>query len=242
MRALLADPMYKGFILGPPFWGPVSEKFGRKIPMLVGSGFSALFTLMPALGNNVPTILLGRFMAGAFGASPAAIVSGAATDNWGPIGRGINLTVCVGSIFGAPLLGPVVGNFIVQSASWRWVMWVMVILVLSITAFCAVFLSETYPPTILKSRARKLRKSTGDSNIKCEFDTESTSVKVVCQVYLVRPWGMCCAPKRPFLSILWLIIHSPLLHRAHPCSRHNLPSLHLWDSLPLHLRISLCIR
>ncbi|KAI4210585.1 MAG: hypothetical protein LQ351_006563 [Letrouitia transgressa] len=181
-----------GFCLGPPFWGPLSEKFGRKIPLLTGSGGGALFSLMPALGHNVPVILIGRFLAGACGASPATIVGGAASDNWHALGRGINITVAVGSIFGAPLFGPIIGGFITKSVTWRWTMWLMVILGGSVTAFCVVFLPETYAPVLLKRRTKRLRKSTGDPNIKCSFDNEKMAFGVVCNIYLVRPWTLLC--------------------------------------------------
>ena len=186
-----AKPFIQGFCFGPPFWGPLSEKFGRKIPMLIGSGGAALFSLLPALGTNVPVILIGRFVAGAFGAAPATIVSGAATDNWDAIGRGINLTVAVGSIFGAPLLGPIIGGFIVRNSTWRWTMWAMIILGGSVTAFCAIFLPETYAPVLLKRRAAQLRKRSGDDSIRCSLDNERNSLSVICHVYLVRPWSKC---------------------------------------------------
>ena len=165
--------------------------------MLTGSGGAALFSLLPALGPNVPVILIGRFIAGAFGAAPATIVSGAATDNWYAVGRGINLTVAVGSIFGAPLFAPIIGGFISKSLTWRWTMWIMVILGGSVTAFCAVFLPETYAPVLLKRRTKRLRKSTGDASIRCAFDNEKTVLSVICNVYLVRPWSM----SSPFLGI-----------------------------------------
>lgn len=168
----------------------MSEKFGRKLPMLTGSGGAALFSLMPALGQNIPTILVGRFLAGSFGAAPITIVSGASTDNWHAVGRGINLTVAVGSIFGAPLFAPIIGGFITKSVTWRWTMWVMVIFGGSVTAFCAVFLPETYAPVLLKRRTKILRKSTGDMSIRCSFDNEKTALNVIFKVYLVRPWRM----------------------------------------------------
>ena len=158
--------------------------------MLTGSGGAAIFTLMPALGQNVPTILIGRFLAGSFGAAPLTIVSGASTDNWHAVGRGLNLTVAVGSIFGSPPLAPIIGGFITKSVNWRWTMWVMVMLGGSVTAFCTVLLPETHSPFLLKRRTQRLRKSTGDMSIRCSFDNEKTALSVIFRVYLVRPWGM----------------------------------------------------
>ena len=182
---------FQGFTFGPPFWGPLSEKFGRKPPLLCGLAISCVWSIMVALGHNVPTVMIGRFLTGVFGAAPVAIVGGAATDNWGPVARGINLTMIIGMLFGGPLLGPIIGNFVVQSnIGWRWNMWLVVIAGLVVSFLCLASLPESYPPAILRSKARKLRKETGDPNIKCKFDYESTSVGYICRVYLVRPWSM----------------------------------------------------
>ena len=157
--------------------------------MLAGSGGAAIFSLMPALGQNVPTLLVGRFLTGTCGAAPLTIVPGAASDNWRATGRGVSLAVAVGSIFGAPMLAPVIGGFIVKTVSWRWTMWVMVIFGGSVTAICAAFLPETYPPVLLKRRTKRLREETGDENIRCSFDNERTDLGVIVNVYLIRPWG-----------------------------------------------------
>ncbi len=220
----------QGFCFGPPFWGPLSEKFGRKMPMLIGSGGAAVFSLMPALGQSIPTILIGRFIAGSFGAAPATIVSGASTDNWHAVGRGINLTVAVGSIFGAPLFAPIIGGFIAKSVTWRWTMWFMIILGGTVTAFCTIFLPETYAPVLLKRRTKRLRKDTGDMSIRCSFDNEKTALSVICNVYLVRPWRM---PFRIFVFNALKFADSPHTHRAYSRACDNISSLHLRDLLSL---------
>lgn len=158
--------------------------------MLAGLGISCVWTVMTAVGQNAATVIVGRFLAGVFGASPASIIGGAATDNWGPIARGINLTLVVGTVFGGPLLGPVIGSFVVQSGlGWRWNMWIMVIFIGAVSLLCLAILPETYPPSVLKQKTKSLRKQTGDPSIKCRFDDDSMSIKHICQTYLVRPWG-----------------------------------------------------
>ena len=162
--------------------------------MLSGLAISGVWTMMAAVGQNAATVLLGRFLGGLFGASPASIIGGAATDNWGPIARGISLTLVVGMTFGGPLLAPVIGNFVVQDGlGWRWNMWIMVIFSGLVSLVCLFALPEMYPPMVLKQKSRRLRKETGDPTIKCNFDDESMSIKHICQVYLVRPWGRTTA-------------------------------------------------
>lgn len=159
--------------------------------MLLGLAIGCLWTIMTAVGQNAATIIIGRFLTGVFGAAPVAIIGGAATDNWGPVARGINLTVVVGMTFGGPLLGPVIGNYVVQNGlGWRWNMWIMAIFAGVISLICSVALPELYHPSVLKQKTKRLRKETGDQSIRCQFDDEKLSIKHICSVYLVRPWGM----------------------------------------------------
>jgi DHA1 family multidrug resistance protein-like MFS transporter len=64
-----------GFALGPLAWGPLSEKFGRKTPLLTGFFAFAIFQIPLALGRNLETILVSRFLEGAFGAASMVINS-----------------------------------------------------------------------------------------------------------------------------------------------------------------------
>lgn len=51
-------------------------------------------------------------------------------DIWGPRDRGIALAAFVVAPFAGPGIGPTIGGYIVQSgADWRWVLWVLAILV-----------------------------------------------------------------------------------------------------------------
>ncbi|EMR65769.1 putative mfs multidrug protein [Eutypa lata UCREL1] len=65
-----------GLAVGPILFGPLSEVFGHLIPFSVTVLGLAAFQLPVALAENVPTILIGRFLAGAFGSGSYSIVSG----------------------------------------------------------------------------------------------------------------------------------------------------------------------
>lgn len=79
----------QGYTVGPPIWGPLSEKFGRKPPMVVGMTLFTIFCLPVALAKNPASILVGRFLSGMFGAAPLAIVGGGLVDLWDSIDRGV---------------------------------------------------------------------------------------------------------------------------------------------------------
>jgi MFS family permease len=162
--------------------------------MLVGVGVASIFSIMVAVGKNYATLMLGRFLSGCFGVAPIAVL-GAVTDNWSAIDRGVALSSAIGMVFSGPVIGPIVGNFICASyLGWRWTMWVVVIFGLSMTALFIFTLPETYPPQRLMKKSARLRKETGDPNIRCKFDNESMALEYITRVYFIRPWSMYSFP------------------------------------------------
>jgi MFS family permease len=68
-----------------------------------------------------------------------------------------------------PVTGPLIGGFAAEYLGWRWTNWLVMILsgVGWIMISC---IKETYAPSILKWRAAKLRKETGDDRWWCRYD------------------------------------------------------------------------
>ena len=62
-----------GYCVGPLIWGPLSETYGRKLPMLIAFIFYTGFQVGCALSPNTASILIFRFLGGAFAASPLVI-------------------------------------------------------------------------------------------------------------------------------------------------------------------------
>lgn len=172
--------------------------------MLLGITISSLFDLMPALGKDVATVLIGRFFGGLFGVAPVAIFGGVVSDTWPVSQRGDAMALAVSLVFSGPTFGPVFGGFIIGSDSgvldWRWTMWVVVIVGLGASVVCAFVFPETYAPVILEMRARALRKKTGDGNIQTALNREGLGLGEITRVYLVRPF---CA----YSLIEYLCIH-----------------------------------
>ena len=179
-----------GYAIGPIFFSPLSEKYGRKWPTLIGVFGSALFCICVALGQNIPTVLLGRFFEGTFGAAPIAIVGGGIVDIWGPEERGVALSIGIGSVMASPVLAPVIGNFIVQSyLGWRWTAWLSGIMGLACSILILIGLPETFAPVLLQRKATKAR-AAGNPAAHSQFDATGRGLGNVVRVYLVRPFVM----------------------------------------------------
>jgi MFS family permease len=114
-----------GFAFGPQVFGPLSELYGRKFPLVLGIFLSAIFNIPTATAPNLATIMISRFFAGVFGAAPYAIAGGCFHDMLDPVHVQIGVAFFAVSTAGGPALGPVVGAGLVSTGSdgWRWVGW-----------------------------------------------------------------------------------------------------------------------
>lgn len=97
-----------GFALGPLCWAPLSELYGRRIPLFAGYCIFAIFQIPVAVAKNVETVLVCRFFVGLFGCSPLAVVGGAMADIWNPVDRAVAIAMFSASTFMGPVLGPIV--------------------------------------------------------------------------------------------------------------------------------------
>jgi len=96
-----------GFALGPLFWAPLSELYGRRIPLFSGYAIFAIFQIPVAVAQNLETIMICRFLQGLFGCSPLAVVGGAMADIWGPVDRAVAIAMFSAATFLGPTLGPI---------------------------------------------------------------------------------------------------------------------------------------
>ncbi|PWY96722.1 putative MFS transporter [Aspergillus sclerotioniger CBS 115572] len=226
-----------GYIFGFLTLGPLSEKFGRKWPLMIGVIISSLFELMPALGTNLTTVLVGRFFAGLSGISPVAVMGGVVSDCFATEQRGNAMAIAVALMFSGPTFGPVFGGFIVASPlHWRWTMWVMIICGLGLALLGVVFFPETYTPIILQARKQHKTPSL-QSPEKEEESSNSSNLAQVARLYLIRPFWLISTQPILFLltlyqSLLYGILY--LFYQSYPYTFGTLRGWHTGlNTLPL---------
>jgi len=77
-----------------------------------------------------------------------------------------------------------------QYVSWRWVFFTTSIFDLAVQVACFFFLKETHHPTILRNKAKALRKYTKNQNLHTEHEGPNHSMKKILMKSLVRPFIM----------------------------------------------------
>lgn len=86
---------------------------------------------------------------------------------------------------------------------WRWCFWIGLILA-GATLPLIIFMPETYAPVILKRRAQKLRKDTGNSSIVSPLEIQSRNLREMLLITISRPFRMLIHEYIVSLSSLYL--------------------------------------
>ncbi|KAH6639863.1 putative bicyclomycin resistance protein [Boeremia exigua] len=194
-----------GFAAGPLIWAPGSELVGRRWPLCVGILGSSIFTIGSAASKDIQTLIICRFFAGLFGASPLCVVPAVLADIYDNVYRGMAIQFYAMTVFGGPFLAPIVGEFVVASyLGWRWTLYLPAIIGFANSCFLLCFLQETSAPFVLIEKAARLRKQTGNWAIHAEQERVELDIKAVAQKYFTRPLRMLFTEPIVFLVSLYM--------------------------------------
>lgn len=108
-----------GFAVGPFFWAPSSEVVGRQILFTISYGALTAFNAGAAGSQNIATLIVLRFFAGAFGSSPLTNAGGVVADIFHSKDRGLGMAIFAAAPFLGPVLGPIVGGFVGETIGRR---------------------------------------------------------------------------------------------------------------------------
>ncbi|KAI0813998.1 MFS transporter [Xylaria sp. FL0064] len=177
-----------GEAAGPLLIAPLSEVFGR-YPVM--NGCNLLFILATALAAISQSTALFIGARALTGLSVASNVLGPAIvgDMFVSEQRGSAISfVMLAPLIGGSL-GPAIGGAIAETLGWRWVLWISVCLALACEIAFFTFFSETYKVAVLRRRAARLRRETGNPKLRTVFDMEDdrkSSLHKICEC-AIRP-------------------------------------------------------
>ncbi|KAG9556777.1 MFS general substrate transporter, partial [Aureobasidium melanogenum] len=180
-----------GFATGPILWAPMSELYGRRVPLLIASFGFSIFSIAVAVGKDLQTILICRFFGGFMGACPLTVVGAVFADMFNNAQRGVAVTVFSIAVFSGPLLAPFIGGFITTSyLGWRWCEYITAIMGFTGLALLVFLLEETYPPVILVNKAAELRRRTKNWGIHAKQEEIEINLRELVEKNLGRPMRM----------------------------------------------------
>lgn len=187
--ALVVSIYVLGFAVGPLVIAPVSEMYGRLIVYHICNILFVLFTAACAVSPNLSTLIGFRFVAGCAGSAPLTLGGGSIADMVVQERRGTAMTIfAMGPLIG-PIIGPVAGGYFSQAKGWRWIFWLLTIVGGGILISAFVFMRETYAPTILERKTKRLQRSTGNIHLRSKLDSGLTTQQLLARS-IVRPIKM----------------------------------------------------
>lgn len=102
-------------------YGPLSDRFGRRRPLLAGIGLFVLSSLMCALTDSAVSMIVLRVFQGAGAAAASSLALAISKDAYEGHERG-RVLATIGTITAiAPMIAPIFGGWILAGFSWRWI-------------------------------------------------------------------------------------------------------------------------
>lgn len=108
-----------GLAVGQLIIGPLSDKYGRKMPLLICITLFALSGIGIVMAENMQTLISFRFLQGISSAGGVVIARAAAADLYeGPeMARFFALLMSVNGV--APIIAPVIGSLLLEITDWH---------------------------------------------------------------------------------------------------------------------------
>lgn len=174
------------YAIGTMFWGPLSDKYGRKPILLVGMIIYSIASILCIFSANVYQLIIFRILQ-SIGCGAATAVSTAIVKDVYSGGKRVSILAVVQSMgMVSPIISPVVGAIILGCLSWRGVF-----IVLAIIGGLAVGGSVAMEETIDNRNTGNIIKSIGRLGIVAKNKAFSS---------LLITFSMIAIPSMSFIS------------------------------------------
>ncbi|CAJ2504754.1 Uu.00g121480.m01.CDS01 [Anthostomella pinea] len=191
------------FAFGPLLLGPCSEIFGRKPVWVLSSAWYVVWNLGCGFANGKAAMIAGRLFAGLGASADFAISNPVLADCFPPDERGQSFAIASFIPLLGPALGPIVGGAITETIGWRWLFWVLSVFEGLLVILAILLLRESHAPTILRRKAKGLRKATGRVYY-TEFDVARLGLGERLRIGLVRPFHLLV--QEPIIQVMAVLL------------------------------------
>lgn len=151
-RALSATPadvqrtlsaLFAGLAVGQAIYGPLSDRIGRRPPLIAGILLYVVASAACALSANVETLIAARFVQG-LGACSALVVSRAFVRDSYDHQETARILSLIALVFGVvPVLAPLIGGFVLGFGDWHTIFWLLTAFGLAVLIPVTLSLPET---------------------------------------------------------------------------------------------------
>lgn len=135
-----------GLAVGQLVVGPLSDRIGRRRPLLAGLIGFAVLSVVCALAPTIEALIAARIAQGLCGAAGLVIARAVVRDAFpdARIAQVFSVLMLINGL--APVLAPLIGGGLLHLMPWRGLFWILAVIGLAIGALTALALPETLPP------------------------------------------------------------------------------------------------
>ncbi|KAJ3554516.1 hypothetical protein NM688_g3071 [Phlebia brevispora] len=200
-----------GLGIGPLLVGPLAAVYGQRPIYLASFTLMFAFTWPVAFSNSIAVHMIFRFLCGFSGSAFLSIGGGTISDLFTDEEVGTPMAAYTISTFIGPVLTPIFSGFIFQNAGWRWLYRVLIIWEF-VQTLLLLLVPETTIGIILKKKAVRLRKTTGDTRYYAPVETEKTNVLRSIRIGMWHILELIIYDRMALLLDIWLSLILGILY------------------------------
>lgn len=137
---------FLGLAIGQLFYGPISDRFGRRAPLLVGNLLYIAASVACALAPNIDSLIAARFVQ-AFGSCAGMVISRAMVRDLFEPREGARVMSLLMLVVGvAPILAPLLGGVVLAVFDWHAIFWLLAGFATLLMIAARLWLRETRGP------------------------------------------------------------------------------------------------
>ena len=149
--SLLITSFFFGMATGQLFYGPASDRYGRKRPLMVGLGIFVFAGVGTVLSTSLAMMIAWRFLWGFGAAGPRSLTLAMVRDTSVGDSMAKTMSVIMSIFVVIPIVGPVIASGILKVGSWRLVFWLPIVF-----GFWMLFVLTKMPETLPESKRRSV--------------------------------------------------------------------------------------
>ena len=145
-RQYVISAYFGGLAFALLAYGPASDRFGRRGPLLFGLSIYVIAAFAAAFAPNFETLLALRFIQGVGAASTRVIAVSMVRDRFGGRAMAEIMSLIFMVFMIIPVIAPSIGQLVMLFAEWHMIFICMGVIALAIVVWAAVRLPETLRP------------------------------------------------------------------------------------------------
>ena len=203
-QTILVSAWELGEAIGPLLTAPLSEIIGRASVYNATNIIFIVSSITCAVSRNLPMLVAFRLING-IGDASIALNPSIVGDMFIQEERGLPLAMVSLPPLIGPVAGPVIGGYLTQTKGWRWAFWLTVICGGVCELGFLAFFRESYRPSILKNKARELRRKNGNPRYRSKYDTDKPETRWhLLRHSVIRPGRMLM--QSPIVALLAIYV------------------------------------